>query len=262
MAPHERWNSLLEIVARDGSLEVEQAARELGVSTATIRRDLDHLAQQQMLTRTRGGAMANSVSYDLPLRYKSARRATEKERIARAAATLIPPGAIVGLNGGTTTTEVARALATRAGMAANGTDGPTLTVVTNALNIANELIVRRHVKIVVTGGVARPQSYELIGPLATTLLGELTLDQLCLGVDAISVSHGATAYNEGEASINQLMVTRAREVIVVADSSKLGRHAFARICPINRVDVLVTDSAAEEAATTPFTDAGVRIIRA
>jgi DeoR family transcriptional regulator, aga operon transcriptional repressor len=229
MAPHERWNSLLEIVARDGNLEVEQAARELGVSTATIRRDLDHLAQQQMLTRTRGGAMANSVSYDLPLRYKSARRATEKERIARAAAALIPPGAIVGLNGGTTT---------------------------------NELIVRRHVKIVVTGGVARPQSYELIGPLATRLLGELTLDQLCLGVDAVSVSHGATAYNEGEASINQLMVTRAREVIVVADSSKLGRHAFARICPIDRVDVLVTDSAAAESATAPFTDAGVRVIRA
>jgi DeoR family transcriptional regulator of aga operon len=266
MAPHERWNSLLEIVARDGSLEVERAAAELGVSTATIRRDLDHLAQQQMLTRTRGGAMANSVSYDLPLRYKSARRATEKERIARAAAALIPPGSIVGLNGGTTTTEVARALATRAGMQHNGNgrngDGPSLTVVTNALNIANELIVRRHVKIVVTGGVARPQSYELIGPLATTLLGELTLDQLCLGVDAISVSHGATAYNEGEASINQLMVTRAREVIVVADSSKLDRHAFARICPIDKVDVLVTDSAADERVTAPFAEAGVRVIRA
>ena len=81
-------------------------------------------------------------------------------------------------------------------------------------------------------------------------------------MDAISVSHGATAYNEGEASINQLMVTRAREVIVVADSSKLGRHAFARICPIDAVDVLVTDSAADEPATAPFTDAGVRVIRA
>jgi DeoR family transcriptional regulator, aga operon transcriptional repressor len=266
MAPHERWNTLLEIVARDGNLEVERAARELGVSTATIRRDLDHLAQQQMLTRTRGGAMANSVSYDLPLRYKSARRATEKERIARATAALVPPGAVVGLNGGTTTTEVARALATRAGMSANGAGGPAggpaLTVVTNALNIANELIVRRHVKIVVTGGVARPQSYELIGPLATRLLGELTLDLLCLGVDAVSVAHGATAYNEGEASINQLMVARAREVIVVADSSKLGRHAFARICPIAAVGVLVTDSAADEAATAPFTDAGVRVVRA
>jgi DeoR/GlpR family transcriptional regulator of sugar metabolism len=115
---------------------------------------------------------------------------------------------------------------------------------------------------VVTGGVARPQSYELIGPLATRLLAELTLDQVCLGVDAISLAHGATAYHEGEASINQLMVSRAREVIVVADSSKLGRHAFARICPITDVTVLVTDSTADEPSTTPFTDAGVRVIRA
>src|SRR6266545_1235965 len=84
-------------------------------------------------------------------------------------------------------TEVERALATRADLSSGGTE-TAVTVVTNALNIANELVVRRHVKLVVTGGVARPQSYELIGPLATTLLGELALDQLCLGVDAISVS--------------------------------------------------------------------------
>ena len=260
MGAHERWNALLEMVARDGSVEVADAARELAVSAATIRRDLDQLAQQQMLTRTRGGATANSVSYDLPLRYKSARRASEKELIAKAAAALIPAGAVVGLNGGTTTTEVARALATRSGLEAQAGTEPTLTVVTNALNIANELIVRRHIKIVVTGGVARPQSYELIGPLATRLLGELSLDQVCLGVDGLSVRHGATAYNEGEASINQLMVERAREVIVVADSSKLGRHAFARVCPIARVDVLVTDAAADPATVRALTEAGVRVV--
>jgi DeoR/GlpR family transcriptional regulator of sugar metabolism len=261
MSAHDRWNALLEMVSRDGSVEVTDAARELAVSAATIRRDLDELAQQQMLTRTRGGATANSVSYDLPLRYKSARRASEKELIARAAAALIPAGSVVGLNGGTTTTEVARALATRAGLEANGSgQDATLTVVTNALNIANELIVRRHIKIVVTGGVARPQSYELIGPLATRLLGELSLDQVCLGVDALSVQQGATAYNEGEASINQLMVERARQVIVVADSSKLGRHAFARVCPIDRVDILVTDSTADPRTVADFEDAGVRVI--
>jgi DeoR family transcriptional regulator, aga operon transcriptional repressor len=208
MAPHERWNTLLEILARDGSLVVDTAARELAVSTATIRRDLDQLAQQQMITRTRGGALPNSVSYDLPLRYKTSRKASEKQRIARTAAGLAAPGAVVGLNGGTTTTEVARALAARADLNAGG-DQPGLTVVTNALNIANELIVRRHVKIVVTGGVARPQSYELIGPLATRLLTELAIDQLYLGVDAVNVEHGATAYHEGEAEVNQLMVSSA-----------------------------------------------------
>ncbi|RSM71598.1 DeoR/GlpR transcriptional regulator [Kibdelosporangium aridum] len=261
MASHERWNALLEIIARDGRLEVETAAQELDVSTATIRRDLDRLAQQQMVTRTRGGATANNVSYDLPLRYKTARHATEKDRIARAASALIRPGVVVGLNGGTTTTEVARALATRADLLAAGGEAA-LTVVTNALNIANELTVRQHVKIVVTGGVVRPQSYELTGPLGTLLLEQLTLDHLFLGVDAISATEGATAYNEGEASINQLMVARARQVVVVADSSKLGRHAFARICEIRQVDVLITDSGAEPAAVGAFTDAGVQVIRA
>lgn len=258
--PHERWNALLDLLSQRGDLEVERVAAELGVSSATIRRDFDHLARQQMLTRTRGGAVANAVSYDLPLRYKAARHAPEKQRIAGAAAGLVTPGSIVGLNGGTTTTEVARALASRADLHANGSD-PALTVVTNALNIANELVVRRHVKIVLTGGVARPASYELIGPLATRLLDELALDDAIIGVNAIDPAHGATAHHEGEASINRLMATRARRVVVVADSSKLGRAAFARICPVTDIDVLVTDGAASDASTAPFSDAGVDVIR-
>ena len=261
MARYQRWNALLDLLPGDGQLTVAEAARALGVSEATIRRDLDQLAKQQLVTRTRGGATAGHVSYDLPLRYKTARHATEKERIARAAAALVKPGAVVGLNGGTTTTEVAHALATRADLHA-GNGEQALTVVTNALNIANELTVRQHVKIVVTGGVVRPQSYELTGPLGTLVLEQLTMDHLFLGVDAVSATAGATAYNEGEASINQLMVARSRQVIVVADSSKLGRHAFARICDIRQVDVVITDSAADSAVISQFADAGVPVIRA
>lgn len=260
MAPDERWNALLEILGRDGRLEVDGAAGELGVSAATIRRDLDHLAQQQMLTRTRGGAVAASVAYDLPLRYKTGRRTAEKQSIGRVAASLVPPGSVVGLNGGTTTSETARALATRADLAAP--DGrPAITVVTNALNIASELVVRRHVKIVVTGGVARTQSYELIGPLATPILRDLHLDLTILGVNGIDVGTGASAHHEGEAAVNAMMVERANQVIVVADSSKLGRNAFARICPIEAVDILVTDAAATDEQVEAFAAAGVRVIR-
>ncbi|KWX02986.1 DeoR/GlpR transcriptional regulator [Carbonactinospora thermoautotrophica] len=260
MTRYERWNALLELLARDGRLEVEQAARELGVSSATIRRDLDQLAQQQMLTRTRGGAVAHSVSYDLPLRYKTARRAPEKQRIGAAAAGLVAPGSIVGLNGGTTTTEVARAIGTRSDLHPS-TGAPGVTIVTNALNIANELVVRPHVKIVVTGGVARPQSYELIGPLATGILNEVSLDLAIIGVDAIDAEQGATADHEGEAAINRLMASRARQVVVVADSSKLGRCAFARICQVDEIDVLITDTAAPEKLTERFVEAGVRVMR-
>ena len=108
VAPQTRWSALLEILTREGRIEVEAAADELRDSAATIRRDLDELTRQQMVTRTHGGAVINPIAYDLPLRYKAARNAPEKERIADAVVGLVKAGAVVGLNGGTTTTSVAR----------------------------------------------------------------------------------------------------------------------------------------------------------
>ncbi|MEV5890082.1 DeoR/GlpR family DNA-binding transcription regulator [Nonomuraea fuscirosea] len=256
MSRYDRWNAILELLAQEGRLSVEEAAQALDVSTATIRRDFDQLAQQQMLMRTRGGAVAQSVSYDLPLRYKTARHAGEKHRIAAAAAELVTPGAVIGLNGGTTTSELARVLATRSTLESG------FTIVTNALNIAAELTVRQHVKIVVTGGVARQQSYELIGPLAGGVLEQVTLDVAFLGVDALDVSLGASAHHEGEASVNNLLISRAAQVVVVADSSKVGKRAFSRICPIGRIDTLVTDAQLPDAPANELADAGVKVIRA
>jgi DeoR family transcriptional regulator of aga operon len=137
-----------------------------------------------------------------------------------------------------------------------------ITVVTNSLNIATELAVRAHLKIVVTGGVARPQSYELIGPLANHILDQLSLDVAIIGVDAIDADGGAMTHQESEAAINGLMAERARRVVVVADSSKLGRRAFARLFPIRTIDVLVTDTDASPAATRAFTDGGVEVVLA
>jgi DeoR family transcriptional regulator of aga operon len=254
---YERLSTLLDLLGQRGKVEVDDLSEELGVSAATIRRDLDHLAEQQLLTRTRGGAVANNVAYDLPLRYKTARHASEKERIGRGAAALVDRGSVVGLNGGTTTTEIARALALRPEL--NGGDEPGLTVVTNALNIASELAVRPQVKIVVTGGVARPSSFELTGPLATRILGEITMDVVFLGVDAVDPVHGAYAHHEGEASINRLMTERARRIVVAADSSKLGRHAFAQICPASAIDLLITDAAADAELVSAFRSEGITV---
>src|SRR5579863_3410456 len=134
---YRRWNELLELLATAGQLQVEDAAKALNVSAATVRRDFDELAEQQMLTRIRGGAIAQGVNYDLPLRYKTERHPSEKQRIGELAAGLVRAGQVAGLNGGTTTTEVARALATRPDLSHDG-PGPAVTVVTNALNIATE----------------------------------------------------------------------------------------------------------------------------
>jgi DeoR family transcriptional regulator, aga operon transcriptional repressor len=262
MSRYERWNTLLDLVAVNGHLNVAGAAQALGVSEATIRRDLDQLAEQRMLTRTRGGAITSSqLAYDLPLLYKTARNAPEKQLIGRAAADLITPGATVALNGGTTTVEVARALVSR-GESRDGQAGNGVTVVTNALSIAGELAARPQIKLVVTGGVARPESHELIGPLATYVLEDLTFDWVILGVDGLDTVAGATAHHEGEASINRLMTERAQRVAIVADSSKLGKRAFARVCGIDKIDVVVTDVTLESPAVAAFAEKGVRVITA
>ncbi|MEU9414779.1 DeoR/GlpR family DNA-binding transcription regulator [Streptomyces sp. NPDC051000] len=258
MTRNERRQKLLDLLVERGGLEVEPAAEALGVSAATIRRDLDQLAEQQLLVRTRGGAAPHGVSYELPLRYRTSRRAAEKGRISEAVAALIVPGEVVGLTGGTTTTEVARALAARADLA---TGSPALTVVTNALNIAGELVIRPQFKIVLTGGVARPQSYELTGPLAQQVLGQLTVDTAVVGVDAFDPVDGAATRHEDEAAMNLLLCERARRVVIAADSSKLGVRAFARICATSAVDVLVTDTGLSPAVADSFTKAGVEVHR-
>ncbi|GAA1420312.1 DeoR/GlpR family DNA-binding transcription regulator [Streptomyces thermospinosisporus] len=257
MSRDARWKALLELLVERGRLDVEDAATELGVSAATIRRDFDQLAEQQMLVRTRGGAVVHGVSYELPLRYKTARHASEKQRIAKAVADLVAPGETVGLTGGTTTTEVARALAVRGDLSSGS---PALTVVTNALNIANELAVRPQFKIVVTGGVARAQSYELIGPLADGVLGQLALDVAVLGVVGFDPQHGTSANDEAEAAINRMLCERAERVVVAADASKLGRRAFARICATGAVHTLVTDSSAAPETVRRFEEAGLRVL--
>jgi DeoR family transcriptional regulator of aga operon len=159
----------------------------------------------------------------LPLQYTIARQAEAKVVIAKAAAFLVGVGNSVGLNGGTTTSEVARVLGRSDHLVREDGD-VAMTIVTNALNIAYELSVRSHVKIVVTGGVARPQSYELVGSLVADTLSDLTLDVAILGVDGLSPQFGLTCLHEGEAEVSRKFAMVARRVVVVADSTKMGNR--------------------------------------
>ncbi|MFQ6393723.1 DeoR/GlpR family DNA-binding transcription regulator [Nocardia sp. KC 131] len=252
----QRWNRLLELLADSGRLSVEDAADRLGVSPATVRRDFTALAEQQLATRTHGGVVATTVAYELPARYRQT-SGEAKQRIAEHAATLVNPSAVIGMNGGTTTTAVARALAGRADLTTAG--GDQLTIVTNALNIAGEMVLRPHLRTICLGGVARRESYELHGPLAERALAELRLDSLILGVNAISAEGGAQCRHIDEAGVTTEMVRRSGYVMVVATADKLERSALARICGIEQVDVLVTDTDAEPAAVATIRAAGVRV---
>jgi DeoR family transcriptional regulator of aga operon len=250
MRQQDRLGFVLERLSSQGSVDVAGLAADLGVSQASVRRDLQLLESQQLLTRTHGGAVASGVLYELPMRYRGGQRHDAKRAIARCAVSLLGSEvSSVGLNGGSTTTEVARALASQSG----------LRVVTNALNIAAELAVRSNIELVVCGGSARSESYELVGPLAEMTLANINLDVAVIGVDGVSVQAGLTTHHEVEAQTNRALLSTAARVIVVADSSKIGRRGFARIAEVRAADDLVTDAEARDDDVRDLERAGVRV---
>ena len=250
-----RLAAILDLLAAQGEVGVEELVERFGTSPATARRDLDSLAEQRLLTRTHGGAVAQSVAYELPIRYKSHQRTDEKERIARAASALVAPGAVVGLSGGTTTTAIAAALAAREDLAEHG-----LTVVTNAVNIAAQLATRTDIKVVVTGGVIHARSYELVGPFVEQLLSGIRLDLAFIGVNGIDAAAGASTHDEREAAVNRMMARRARRAIVAADSSKVGVTAFAAVGGVDLFPMLLTDDGIADADRTALRDAGYEVV--
>ena len=255
----ERLNAVLDLLAETGQIEVEDIVAKLDVSAATARRDLDALASQQLLTRTRGGAVGQSVAYDLPIRYKREQHAPEKLRIAQAASALVPRGSVVGLCGGTTSTAVASVLGSRPDLM-EPSPHPNLTVVTNAINIAAQLVMRPQIKTVVTGGVVHARSYELVGPYSDVVLEKITMDIAFIGVNGIDPLIGATVHDEGEASVNSLMARRATRAVVVADSSKIGRKAFATLGGPKILTTLITDDGITDEQRTAFVEQGFEVI--
>lgn len=252
MRQEDRLGVILEKLSQHTSVGVPELALELDVSQASVRRDLRLLEDQQLLTRTHGGAVASGVLYELPMRYRGGQRQEAKRAIAKRALELLPEDITsIGLNGGSTTTEVARALMSHG----------RLRVVTNALNIASELAVRSQIDLVVCGGSARAESYELVGPIAEATLAGLNLDVAILGVDGISARAGLSTHHEVEAQTNRAILKAAERVIVVADSTKIGRRAFARISEISSVSDVVTDAAADPQAVGDLERAGVTVHR-
>lgn len=251
-----RLHAILDLLAADGEITVDDLVERFGASAATTRRDLDSLAEQRLLTRTHGGAVAQTIAYELPIRYKSHLRTRQKEAIAQTAAALVAPGMVVGLSGGTTTTAIAAALAARVDLAS----GPGITVVTNAVNIAAQLATRPDIKVVVTGGVIHSRSYELVGPFVEQLLHGVRLDIAFIGVNGMDAADGATTQDEREAAVNRLMAERARRAIVVTDSSKLGRVAFAAVGGAELFPVLLTDDGANAALLDALRAVGYEVL--
>jgi DeoR family transcriptional regulator, aga operon transcriptional repressor len=239
----ERLSAILDRVAERGAVDVSDLASALGVSGATVRRDLQALSSGKLLVRTHGGAVARLVDTG-----DGASHVAEKRRIGAAAATLVGRGAVVGLTGGTTALEVARALAHRSD----------ITFVTNAINIASELVGRPGLRLVVIGGIVR-SSFELVGPAAEAMLANYHLDIAFIGVDGLTPQEGCTTHDEMEAQTDLAFLRRARRSTVIADSSKIGKVTFARICMVSDVDDIITDRGVTAEQLRSLSNAGAQV---
>ncbi|MEV4582927.1 DeoR/GlpR family DNA-binding transcription regulator [Nonomuraea jabiensis] len=228
----ERLRAIMNALRTNDSVSVAELAAEHGVSEMTIRRDLDELAQQGVVRRVRGGALSLLLRGEEPPFGVREREAVEaKQRIGAEVAALIADGDAVVLDGGTTALEVARALHDRR-----------LTVLPLALQSVSLLASAPRVRLVLPGGEVRQGELNFMGPLTENSLKALRFDTAVIGCCGLSAEHGLTAHDLPEVAVKQAAIASARRVIVACDSGKFTRTAFGAVCPISRLDVVVTDS--------------------
>jgi DeoR family transcriptional regulator, aga operon transcriptional repressor len=229
----ERRRRILELLDRQERATVEELVARFRVSAVTIRGDLDALADAGSVVRSHGGALKRLDQQDVPITVKETLHHGEKVRIGHAAARLIREDETIILDSGTTTAEIARQL--------KFLKLKSLTVITNALNIAVELASLPHVRVIMIGGILRQISSSTVGPQAEQMLRGLYADRLFLGVDGLDPAVGLSTPDVLEAQLNALMIKVSREVTAVADSSKFFRRTLSLIAGLDEVHRIITD---------------------
>lgn len=232
-----RRSSILAKLREDANVSVSDLSNEFGVSEVTIRKDLRILEGRNLLVRVHGGAMRSSnpsgpafeeSHYDT----KALVHELEKQAIGKAAAKHIQEGDTILIDAGTTALEVVR----------NLDAFQNLTIITNSLSAISELKRYNRFNVIMLGGNVRETSQSLVGPIAESNLRVFFCDKLFLGVDSFSVEDGLSTPSIEEAHTNQVMISRAKEVIAVFDSSKVNERAFAYIASVDKINTIVTDS--------------------
>jgi DeoR family transcriptional regulator, aga operon transcriptional repressor len=249
----QRRRRVLDLVGQDGQATVAELAKLFSISAVTARGDLDALASMGTVVRSHGGAVRRlDPAQDYPIRTKEALHHEEKVRIGRAAAELVRTGETIILDSGTTTVEIARHLKIL--------KTASVTVITNALNIALELTDTPGISLIMVGGLLRPLSCSFVGPQAEVMMNEFHADRLFLAVDGFDLDTGPSTPDVLEAQLNNMMMRSAREVTVVADFSKLGRRAISKIGPFERIHRLITDKRAPAQFTDALRQKGIEVI--
>ncbi|MBP5676098.1 MAG: DeoR/GlpR transcriptional regulator [Bacteroidales bacterium] len=232
-----RRSAILQQVREDSSVNVSQLSKQFGVSEVTIRKDLKILKERKLLVRVHGGAIMSvrankDESEERNIGFKSLVNSREKQAIGRAAAAHINDGDTILIDSGTTALEVAK----------NLDAFQDLTIITNSVSAMLEAIKYKRFKVILLGGTVRESSNSTVGPLAESNLKLFYCDKLFLGVDSFSVDNGLSTPSVEEASTNQVMISRAREVFAVFDSSKVNKRSLAFIASVDNIHTVITDS--------------------
>jgi DeoR family transcriptional regulator of aga operon len=248
----ERRSKISAMMRKRGSVQVLPLAKQFGVSTQTIRKDLQYLVDKGVATRAYGGAICASVTEvasEPAIEVKRGSHPEEKDEIGVLAASLVEPGDSIILDSGTTTAYIARHLP----------DRDDITVVTNDFGVLVELEQKENLQIVMLGGSLRRKNMAFYGAQAEEAIAGLLINKLFLGVDGFDLSKGVTTHFEPEAILNRRMVEVARSVIAVTDSSKFNRMCLHHIVDIERIDILVTDAEAPRPVLEECRERGVDV---
>ncbi|MGN0232493.1 MAG: DeoR/GlpR family DNA-binding transcription regulator [Muribaculaceae bacterium] len=247
----ERHKHILDCLARDGYVRVAEMAKELDVTTVTIRKDLKYLEEKKLLYRTHGSASpVNPQTQEVEVREKEKIHIDEKRRIAMAAAQLIEPDDSIIIASGSTVQMLGDFIQPQGH----------LTVVTSSLKTAVQLNSLDRVDVIQLGGNVRKNSLSVVGVYTSQFFEQITCSKLFLGVDGIDLDYGITNSNIEEALLNIKMIEASQRTIIMADSSKFGRRGFGRICNLDRIDVIITDSGITASVARAIEDAGIELI--
>ena len=247
----QRRTLILEKLESDGQVNVIDLSKQFNVSEVTIRNDFLQLEKKNMLIRARGGAIKiNRVGVDFELSKKQKINLELKKKFGKRGAILVKDGDTISVDAGTTTQEMVKNLAPE----------NKLTVITNALNIANNLVYNDKIQVIMPGGFLRKDALSMIGSPAEKTLRDYLCDKLFLGVDGLDFEFGISTPNIEEAHLNRVMIEISRQIIVLADSSKIKKRSLGVICPLSKVDILVTDDGLSPEYLTKLEQIGLEVI--
>jgi DeoR/GlpR family transcriptional regulator of sugar metabolism len=249
----ERLRRTRQRIEENGYATVNELSMLFNVSPATIRRDLEEMVSLGWIRRDHGGALRiDSRMMESPVLKRMAAQAEEKRRIGQTAAALVNPGETIFIGSGTTTLEVARQLHVE----------ESLTVITNAMNIADELVNNSQITLIVIGGLVRHSELSLIGHITEQALRELRADKVFLGIRAVSIRDGLTNNYLPEIMTDRAILQIASQIILVADHTKLGKVSTSHVAPISVIHTLVTSNQAPQAFVKELEAQGIRVILA